>query len=1726
MPPTLTPYVPRSLMTDLNHESSNPDRSASRNRTGNKTSPSSTVAAASSSVVAIGKRNRLANNDNRRNASSRMSSLSSPPSSAGSSRVTKDHHRLFPLNKNNHSSRSSSSGPSKRKTSLTMTTATTSQIERTASSTESSSLSNDTGNKTCNNDTNSKTIIARRRRESGLLLTPPLTCRKPMKRGRDSTGSIVHMTELTSSSSSAFKKGNHPSGDTGKVIVEEDKNDVFDLKLLDSIIDDANDSSLGDGSSEVGSDSSSSHSHSHSNGRQGTQQQEQEKYLQDLLDFSIKQDMLDDDNDDETDDDGSNGIKSLAQVVPSPADKSSSMGDSSTIRSHLMHCDFSSLISDDADNDDDHNHDGDDDDNDTMTTTESGNSWTGIMMKLGEHIHGDRGKHYQEEDIDDEEGVTFSSLSQDDDGLRHLELLLTPDIMIKDDMSAGTKSADSFHCPKEGVNNNLVEKQQCHDDTPRRRQQRSKKDRPKSFSDTECMNYVSHQKLQDILSSGGEKALDAALDALMERVDSDASDCYNNRTNSIMKNDGSDGGMGVRSFHSSFVQNGSSLDSLYLRSSLKSALIALGSVKAERRDLESNYAKLQQYCQDMKHNYEEKLKQLVDGNTNNDEKCNDDDVDTKAQLRKAHIELETQRNQLETLQSDLLKATQDRIDAMALQERVNELEIKFNLKSEENHEMSRLVDELRSNLQSKEKEEVYLKDKLEQSNNECLVLETRLAKLEDEMQRSEQHSFKKIRSLEERLYKNGQLQSETDDLMQRFDSLCTQLNSAQIELEKSNETNLSLEQKITSYQRQNEKIIKQLDEYNICCDSPTVDRVRFLIASFESSKQQLHHTESDLQDSSKKLRESLETIKKLNTEVHHLSLELDDKNYNIQKFMDLNASLAEDNKDLRERIDCINGEYAIKSLKLSEQLKELQASLTEAEDKISCINGDLRAKDSIISELQNEIDDAKEEMKSRSHQIEDLESENERIIKALQEAKEQIARLNDELVTKNVILKEIRSSSETEVEDLKVKLIESESNIISMQDRNKSDETQLHEKDVIIDNLTLELEALKASSSAEADKFVEDIDHIKLAKTRLEDKLHAKEVEINELHLNIEKLTVSLQSKDKDIKVFQSCLDEAKNELYLLREELEVYAKLGGTVTHNQQNTSSKTDVLEMEIGGVITDSTMIEIDHDEKKLKLDDSEEMKKMEERPSRELSEKDSLIVLLQKSISNLKVEMDSLKHMDESKDILDVTQEKIQNDDSAEIQVERKPGINIEHDVIEDELSIESAHNPETVLNEEESEMHELKSEIDQLRNETITLKQIIECKETEIGNLRRELKLSELNFLNSHSEVFKSQEIGDIVNVKQLKDVDAKEAVRELVDQVNAAIAEKNVALSDLKRAQNEISRMKDLCNQRELEACALESSLQKALIMADDTEKYHIVNDEMRKVIEELVNEICRFKDNLSGSVACEEWNGNIEDVSALSQELALLKHKLADQTERAILAKDSLFQHRQDYEQIVLKIDYLSNRFCQTARQSNEDTPIAKQSSESITNKLSLLSHQFEFLLDIWKEKESGASSVTVNFNCAAELESNEEHSFGKNMNTEYSKGMPVESEPFAAALNDMITHSDEVIQNALNEFSTDSSIDSEIEVKNLVTSKVPMIEYSVFESLRLKYDALMEEREELINETFALIDSSTAANLAELEAVKRRVESEASTKYTRYIEEAATRINYLETRMASYSS
>jgi hypothetical protein len=262
----------------------------------------------------------------------------------------------------------------------------------------------------------------------------------------------------------------------------------------------------------------------------------------------------------------------------------------------------------------------------------------------------------------------------------------------------------------------------------------------KSYSDTETINFISNH-LEDVLAKGGEIALDAALDTAIERVESESSEFSQDTGNT---------NIGLpSSFHSSYIHNSSSLEHQYLRSNLKSALIALGSVKAERQDLEHNFLRMQHEIHDLKCNHEEKLNQLVLENEEREssfkaimneeisKRQNQDQAahteldeakeileEVKSQLVTAEMDLEAHRCRAEDLEQDLFEVNREKAEMDPLRVRVAQIEMELDVKIDDYKQQGLQLTSVQSQLHQKDLEVEALNRQLNTSESKCLDMES------------------------------------------------------------------------------------------------------------------------------------------------------------------------------------------------------------------------------------------------------------------------------------------------------------------------------------------------------------------------------------------------------------------------------------------------------------------------------------------------------------------------------------------------------------------------------------------------------------------------------------------------------------------------------------------------------------------------------------------------------------------------------------------------------------------------------------------------------------------------------------------------------------------------------------------------------------------------------------------------------------------------------------------
>jgi chromosome segregation ATPase len=360
---------------------------------------------------------------------------------------------------------------------------------------------------------------------------------------------------------------------------------------------------------------------------------------------------------------------------------------------------------------------------------------------------------------------------------------------------------------------------------------------------------------------------------------------------------------------------------------------------------------------------------------------------------------------------------------------------------------------------------------------------------------------------------------------------------------------------------------------------------------------------------------------------------------------------------------------------------------------------------------------------------------------------------------------------------------------------------------------------------------------------------------------------------------------------------------------------------------------------------------------------------------------------------------------------------------------------------------------------------------IQEKDTMINNLRRELKLLQAQAqVSQSSEPFVEQKMKHVHTSTQTDldtpaiEADAKEAISELVSELQAVTLERESVKSKLADAENKILAIVDSCNQRDLEIIALESSLKKAHAIVGVRSSDE--SDEMRLVIGELVNEIARIR------ASAETFEIEKEEIAVdlqYSDETAELEAQRANNAESEV-------RNLEDFLKSILDNLMDSN-----------------------------LRHEARCHLCInrmrkWFLKCSDAGNDVF-------------HSF------DFKAGCFNELED----LDKMNDHTDIVPLGKLFSPNGTEYHDTIDEPSPMTKGKSPLVHYEEYQILRRKCDMLEAEREELINETFALLDSSSAANAAEISALESKLRREAMEQ----VDECTQRLTtYFVDRMERFAT
>jgi hypothetical protein len=324
----------------------------------------------------------------------------------------------------------------------------------------------------------------------------------------------------------------------------------------------------------------------------------------------------------------------------------------------------------------------------------------------------------------------------------------------------------------------------------------------KSYSDTEASLVISMQHLEDILKNGGEEALDHVLN--MARTDHKSPSpvtkpnkdrafvglggMYRRKVDESISDDGF-------SFHSN-VEHGHVIHDVCLRSNLKSALIALRSVKAERNDLESNLEIMDSAMKELKlkHNeilvqkdetIERLIKQRESEKIHMEEKMQSIEFIMNEKNHQVSFELKEAQQEIEIQREELIRVTK--------------------LLNEEKDKCVRLqadVDILRlsnEGMQDKSDEVVSLKASLEKLDQKVNMLEVTVEVKDEEIRAKNMKIASTDALLEESIRMTNNLKLEVDERDSTIEDLKMQLMDFESKMEDLRQVSWFLKESLSVY---------------------------------------------------------------------------------------------------------------------------------------------------------------------------------------------------------------------------------------------------------------------------------------------------------------------------------------------------------------------------------------------------------------------------------------------------------------------------------------------------------------------------------------------------------------------------------------------------------------------------------------------------------------------------------------------------------------------------------------------------------------------------------------------------------------------------------------------------------------------------------------------------------------------------------------------------------------
>lgn len=678
-------------------------------------------------------------------------------------------------------------------------------------------------------------------------------------------------------------------------------------------------------------------------------------------------------------------------------------------------------------------------------------------------------------------------------------------------------------------------------------------------------------------------------------------------------------------------------------------------------------------------------------------------------------------------------------------------------------------------------------------------------------------------------------------------------------------------------------------------------------------------------------------------------------------------------------LNLMNVEAEATSLK--NEVAELQRSNEKMHLESTIMNNDTedcqRNTEAIDSERRS-IQSADPSSDENIVPLNDKSNENKELSLLLETYKSRISSLENELSTKE--------REQDELSEALVSAVEEKRQIQEQIDEQYSDITKYQQqiKDLMqdIESKELDIERLLQSKR---DDFKDDVSSsspsMSMEIERLRDDLQTSEA-------NLEVAKESIAEKEVEVHdLRKKCEDLQARHLKEVEDKESLIARSKASLESSQQAVSEKLEEIQ---------SLKFTLNDTNSKL---------------SKQASDHEAYISVLEKTLDEAKNKIEQLQS--ENKDQIAKVRELEAMKATLEVQI--------------DELQRKNNDMEDTKKREIET--------INELPDSNLNFE--AEEKDTMTNDLQRE-PLSSEHFVEQKMKHMHTSTQTDLDT--SAVEADAKEAISELVLELQAVTLERESVKGKLADAENKILAIVDSCNQRDLEIIALESSLKKAQAIVGVRSSDE--SDEMRLVIGELVNEIARIR------ASAETFEIEKEEIAVdlqYSDETAELEAQRANNAESEVRK---------------------SEEFLKSILDNLMDSNLRPEARCHLC-----INRMRKWFLKCSDGENDVFHSFDFKAGCFNELEDLDK----RNDNTDI------------VPLGKLFSPNGTEYHDAIDEPSP------------MVKGKSPLVHYEDYQILRRKCDMLEAEREELINETFALIDSSSAANAAEISVLESKLRREA---------------------------